>query len=134
MRALRLSVVVGLASASWHAWTVFSRYTDDIDQWQRMRFVYECAARIDDAKLQEHTNEFGNINVQPLFCADQEFLVSMKEIKRVRNGTMDFHTPYRPYYVEGSITVGIIGMFLTIASAAALFGAVTTLRWVWGRS
>lgn len=133
-RGLRLSLVVGVLSAAWYSWTVFSQYAADRDEWLKMRFVHECAARVSDGDLKKHMNSFGNINVKGVFCADRDFWVSPQEIMEVRNGTAEFKTAYQPLDGVGAAWAAVIGIVGTILATVAALSVVKMVQWVWGKA
>jgi hypothetical protein len=132
-RGLRLSLVVGIVAAAWHAWSVFKRYDDDRAEQFRSRLTYECAARQSEDELNRRMNGVGNINVNGL-CADRDFFVSPQELAEVRNGTMEYVTMWQPFDWPGTITVGILWAVGTILATVAALSSVGMARWVWGRS
>jgi hypothetical protein len=131
-RGLRLSVLVGLAAAGWHAWTVWQRYNDDVDFWIREKLTYECAARLTEEQLRPYMNEFGNVNVKALCFTDRDFFVAPYELEAVRAGTMKFETSWRPTDWPGAAITGIIWAVGTILATVAALSAVAAVKWVWG--
>ncbi|TIT00219.1 MAG: hypothetical protein E5W72_13190 [Mesorhizobium sp.] len=132
-RGLRLSLVVGLAAAAWHAWAVFKRYDNARFEQFQSRLTYECAARQSEDELNRRMNGVGNINVNGL-CSDRDFFVSPYELAQVRKGTMKFETTWKPFDWAGTAIAGILWTVGTILATLAVLGAVGLARWVWGRS
>ncbi|MEK1853511.1 MAG: hypothetical protein AAAC48_17005, partial [Phyllobacterium sp.] len=88
-RGLRLAVIIGLVAAAWHAWGVWKRFSDDSQTSIKRELTYECAARLPEDALNQHVNEFGNINVKTLCFTEGDFFVAPYELEAVRNGTMN---------------------------------------------
>jgi hypothetical protein len=132
-RGLRLSLVVGLAAAGWHAWVVFKRYDDAQREEYLSRLTYKCVARQGDEELNQRMNEFGTINVNGL-CSDRDFYVAPYELAEVRAGTMNFETAWKPFDWPGTVIVGVLWAVGTILVTVAALSAVGMARWVWGRS
>jgi hypothetical protein len=123
----------GVASAAWHSWGVLSRHNEDQLNWQNLRILYECSARLDDNVLKERESEFGTINVKNLCSFDgEDHWVSHKEIADVRNGVMEFKTSLNPFDGEGTIIIGLFGALITMFTAFALLTIIRLLQWVWG--
>jgi hypothetical protein len=131
-RGLRLSLIVGIVSAAWHSWAVFSHYAADRDKGLEMRFVYGCAARVSDDDLNKHVNSFGNVNAKDIFCNDRDFWISPEEIAEVRNGTAEFETSYPAFDGVGAAWAALIGVVGTILATLVAFSILKMVRWVWG--
>lgn len=132
-RGMRLSVVVGLVAAGWHAWSVWERYRSDVDSSVRREITYRCAARQSEETLKPRMNEMGNINVNKLCTAGDDFFVSLAELEKVRDGTMDFGPYSRPVDWPGTAITGIFWTLATIITTIALVGFIQMIRWVWGK-
>ncbi|WP_457300186.1 hypothetical protein [Phyllobacterium sp. P5_D12] len=131
-RGLRLAVVVGLLAAGWHAWGVWDRFGDDRQTSIQRELTYECAARLPEDALKQHVNEFGNINVKTLCFTEDDFFVAPFELEMVRNGTLKFETPGKPFDWAGTVIVGLLWAVSTVLFTIAVLSVVSMVRWVWG--
>lgn len=134
-RGLRLSIVVGILTAAWHSWGVFSRYQEEELRWFKIREIYECAARLKDDDLKAMSQSaFHTINMKGVCSFDgEDHWVSLGEIAEVRNGTMKFETFQKPFDRQGTFIVGIIGALTTMLATVAVLAAILLVRWVWGK-
>jgi len=107
-RGLRLSVVVGLAGAALHAWTVWDRFRDAYDRSIKNEVTYRCAARLDEATLKPYMNEMGNINVKKVCLTTEDFYVAPYELQAVREGKMDFKPYDQPFDWPGTAIAGVL--------------------------
>ncbi len=134
-RGFRLAIVVGLLTAAWHSWGVFSRYEAEQASWLKTRLLYECAARLKDDDLKARATVFGTVNMKGVCSFDgEDRWVSLSEIADVRNGTMKFETSWKPFDKEGTFVTGVIGMLGTIFATLVVLGAVRLVQWVWGKA
>lgn len=131
-RGMRLSVVVGLVAAGWHAWTVFQRYNADATGWAETRFAYECAARLPTETLWPDSTDTANKNIRG-YCSDRDFYVSMGELQMVREGTLKFEALSKPTDWEGAAFVGALWMAATMLATILILSLFALVRWVWGK-
>ena len=130
-----VSLVVGIVTAAWQSWTVFSHYNAEQQSWAETRLLYECAARLKDDVLEEQVTEFGTVNVKGLCSFDgEDHWVKLSEIADVRNGVMKFETVSKPFSKERTASAAIFGFLSTMSATMALIGAIRVVQWVWGRA
>lgn len=134
-RGFRLSLVVGVVTAVWQSWTVFSNYNAEQRSWAKTRLLYECAADLNDDVLKEQVTEFGTVNMKGLCAFDNEdHWVSLSEIADVRNGRMKFETLSKPYNIELTASAGLFGFLSTVFATLAVLSAIRLVHWIWGRT
>jgi len=129
----RLSIVGAIGASGIALWRGYVAAIDLTDNVATATRSYECAARVNDARLIEAQNAFGNINIgkAPFWCSSRDFYVSMPELQSVREGTFRYRSDPINYVdwvsaLESAVTAFLM-MNLVGLSAVALAKVV---RWV----
>jgi hypothetical protein len=131
-RGLRLSIVVGLASAAVHSWGVYSRHIKVQRDMLEIERILDCAAHLDDETLKKRVNERGHFNVGDLCVGGETFAVSPQEIAAAREGPIRFPPHTKPFDEIETLRWGLFGAIATILATAIILGVVGAVRWVWG--
>ncbi len=84
----RLSIVVAVLAAIYGIYERLEAWGKAREGNLQMLLTLECGAKLSETTLKSAVNQYGNIDLGKVGCADKPFMASFGEIERTRTGAM----------------------------------------------
>jgi hypothetical protein len=132
--AFRLSIVVGIIMVGVSLYDMHNRYNEAVRPWIRIHLALRCAQGHSDQTLLQYLNQFGNIDISKVYCADKVFWATLAQIRgEPADFNPDLMVNYRHYvYPEMAAAAGVMSMVGVIVLGVLLILFRRIANWVIG--
>lgn len=130
----RLSIAVAVLAAIYGFYEQLSAFSKLRDGNFEMLLTLECGAKLSETTLKSAVNQYGNIDLGKVGCANRQFIASFSEIEQARTGAMrreltgkDFDVAYAGSF---AFSYAFIALVLINLAGLALAAARGVLHWI----